>query len=605
MAITRKRRGIVNFVEPHKDNVYNTTTSLSDFSNSPITPATPYFFVSKLPECSTTSTNASFFTGRKMYALMEGEKRIMSWGYSNSYSLMGSSSEAYTYHVYPTHTQYDYPLDKDDYIIQFCMGGDTAGFVTAKGYVYLAGYQDDDGWIGTGDNNARYAFTRVSHANSVTTSTYSSGGAVGANSITMTAANANIQIGQQVCGLGVPTWTTVTGIAGATIQLSNNLHTQAAGLYSFGQPWGPDGIKAKKLYIPFSSYNSSAERWALILDESGNVYSCGYNGHGQLGNGTATTRNFWSRITALSNIKEVYVSNYTAMALTFSGQLYGWAYNAYGQLGIGNTTNQLTPVIVANNADKAFLSTHDYDTNFYISNGVAYAAGSNYFGALGINVSATTNTTTWTPVNTTNIGTRRITDIKAVGTGTYNVAWFYCDDGSIFSSGYNGNGQLGDGTLTDRSIPVQLIIPSGFPKTTKIICGGGSTSTFLTGISMETGRMWSVGSWNYGSVGQVIGEPTATWAVTSTSARSQYPAREVTSPPPVEDGTASFKDFYVTSPANSESLVFALLTDGTLWVRGYGFINPKGSRLSLNYAEGNYMLVGSTASDTGWKQVEF
>ena len=81
MAFTRKSKA-VNFNEPTKENIYNVTSSAKSLSTTPITAPRPYFFVSELPDTSTIATGASIFTERKMYALMEGNRRIKTWGAS-------------------------------------------------------------------------------------------------------------------------------------------------------------------------------------------------------------------------------------------------------------------------------------------------------------------------------------------------------------------------------------------------------------------------------------------------------------------------------------------------------------------------------------------
>ena len=607
MAFTRKSKAI-NFNEPAKEDIYNTTSSAKSLSTTPITAPRPYFFVSEIPDTSTVHTGAGINTQRKMYAIMEGNKRIKTWGLTGAYGLNGYSNANFNT-LFPQLTQFDYPLDKDDFITQVAVGkGHMAAFVTAKGYLYTGGYVDDDRWTGFMDDVNRYAFLRVAHAETITTATYSSGGASGANNFVISAVNANIVVGQQVVGFGVPSWTTVTAISGTTITFSNVLNQQAAGVYSFGRPWGPGGICAKKVYLPSSSANTSSEQWAMVLSTDSNVYACGYNGNGQMGIGnTAGPRGYWDRVPGISNIKEVYCSSYTAYAITYSGQLWGWGYNGYGHLGIGDTTQRTSPTsLVASGVHKVFQKGSDYETSFYLSNdGLAYSCGSNYYGSLGINVENTGSTNTWTVVNTTNIGTRRVIDIKALGTGSYNTTWFLCDDGAVFSCGYNGLGQVGDGTTTTRQIPTLVTQPSGFPKVDKIVVGGGSNTHFVMGVNMATGRMWSVGSFNYGAIGQAIGEPTGTWLFTDTSGRAQYPPRETLGIPSVEDGYAKIKDFFTISEPNAETTIFCLLTDGTIWVRGYGHYQAKGHKIVQHYWNANLTYHGNQYTDTAWRQVEF
>ena len=606
MALVRKSKA-VNFNEPAKEDIYNTVSSAKSLNTTPITAPRPYFFVSELPDTATVNTGASIFTERKMYGIMAGNKRLKTWGGTDTYGLNGYSNQNVNV-LYPDLVQFDYPLDKDDFITQVAVGkGHMAAFVTAKGYLYTGGYADDDGWLGFGDNVHRYAFSRVSHAETITTATFSSGGAIGANNFVISTVNASIVVGQQVVGFGVPSWTTVTAVSGTTITLSNVFNQVAAGEYSFGLPWGPGGICAKKVYLPSSTANTNSQQWAMVLSTDSNVYACGYNGNGQMGIGNTTVRKYWSRVPTISNIKEVYCSSYTAYAITYSGQLWGWGQNGYGQLGIGDTTNRTSPTsLVASGVHKVFSKGDNYETSFYLStDGLAYSSGSNYYGSLGINVTNTGNTTTWTVVNTTNIETRRIIDIKAAGTGSYNTTWFLCDDGAVFSCGYNGVGQVGDGTTTSRQIPTLITQPSGFPKVDKIVVGGGSSTHFVMGVNMATGRMWAVGSYNYGAIGQAIGDPTGTWAFTYATTRAQYPARETLGIPCVEDGYAKIKDFFMMSGPNGETTFYCLLNDGTIWVRGYGHYNAKGHKLVQYYQNGALRYHGIQVGDTGWKQVEF
>lgn len=613
MALTRiKKQSNLNYGIPSKLNVNTSVSSLSNFQPSPITAPHPYYFVSQLPDTTTMSTNVSIHTGGKIYVVMEGNKRIMTWGLSNGFPLNGMGNVSDEYMVYPVMAQYDIPLDSDDEIISLAVSHNCAGFTTSKGYLYVGGDDGADGWLGFGDTTNRFAFSRVAHADSTTTATFSSGGAVSASTMVITATNADIKVGQVVAGIGIPAWTTVAAVSGTTISFSNRFHTQASGLYSFGVPWGPGGVKAKKLYIQGGAYNSATDRWALVLSQDGNIYASGYNAHGQMGNGTTTSRSFYSRITSLSNIREVYISTYSAGAIDQNNRLFVWGHNAFGHLANGTITSILSPIqsapVGASVVNNFYLKSYFNETAFCITNdGRAFAAGSNYTGSLGINVDATTTTNTWTAVNTTNIGSRRVIDIKAAGTTSNSsyTTYFLCDDGEVFAAGYNGYGNLGDGTTTNRAIPVRVVPPTDFPKVDKIYVCGGAAEIFLTAVNMASGRMFSVGSFNSGAIGQAIGEPTATWAMTAATSRAQYPAREVTSPPPVEDGYASIKDIWTTSVNNFEVPMFCLLNDGTLWVRGRSHYMPKGSNVNLNYLDGTHMYYGSYFHDVGWKQVEF
>lgn len=94
------------------------------------------------------------------------------------------------------------------------------------------------------------------------------------------------------------------------------------------------------------SYNKS-----FAIDEDGKLYGWGYNGYGNIADGT-TTSNYFAREIPLSkfgNEKIVCMSSATGqyshhVAITESGKAWGWGYNAYAQLGINNQTSQSNPV---------------------------------------------------------------------------------------------------------------------------------------------------------------------------------------------------------------------------------------------------------------------
>ena len=75
--------------------------------------------------------------------------------------------------------------------------------------------------------------------------------------------------------------------------------------------------------------------------------------------------------------------------------------------------------------------------------------GSNFFGQIGDG----TTTSQSTPKQTSSLGTGR-TAIGITTTGAASTC-VILDDGSIKCWGYNGDGRLGDGSTTDRTIPTQ------------------------------------------------------------------------------------------------------------------------------------------------------
>lgn len=91
--------------------------------------------------------------------------------------------------------------------------------------------------------------------------------------------------------------------------------------------------------------------------------------------------------------------------------------------------------------------------------GAAYAWGSNGSGQLGNGTMNTTNNPTPEPVTLPSGVT-----VTAVATGkVHSLA--IGSDGNVYSWGYNGFGQLGDGTTFDSSTPLAITLASGVTAT--------------------------------------------------------------------------------------------------------------------------------------------
>merc|ERR1712154_290440 len=77
--------------------------------------------------------------------------------------------------------------------------------------------------------------------------------------------------------------------------------------------------------------------FSLFVDDTGNVWSCGENNNGQLGQGDNIQDNNKkpSKIEYFEEhnirIKRVAAGFYNAMALDENGKIYGWGQNDYGQ----------------------------------------------------------------------------------------------------------------------------------------------------------------------------------------------------------------------------------------------------------------------------------
>ncbi len=153
-----------------------------------------------------------------------------------------------------------------------------------------------------------------------------------------------------------------------------------------------------------------------------------------------------------------------SLALKSDGTLRAWGRNASGELGDGTTTDRSTPVQVSGLSSVTALAAggNAGDTEAHSlavkSDGTVWAWGSNSNGQLGDG----TTTGRSTPVQVS--GLSGVSGVAA----SYRHSLALKSDGTVRGWGFNQNYQLGDSTTTDRSTPVQV---SGLTGVTAVAAG--------------------------------------------------------------------------------------------------------------------------------------
>lgn len=185
------------------------------------------------------------------------------------------------------------------------------------------------------------------------------------------------------------------------------------------------------------------------VTDSGGVKCWGFNGSGRLGDGTTINRSTPVDVSGLSSgISAVSAGVNHTCALTTSGGVKCWGSNTYGQLGDGTTINRSTPVdVLGLTSGVSAISAGYWYTCAVTNSGGVKCWGENEFGKLGDG----TTTIRTTPVNVSGL----TSGISAVSAGDWHTCALTAS-GGIKCWGYNYSGQLGDGTDTNRSTPVDV-----------------------------------------------------------------------------------------------------------------------------------------------------
>ncbi|MCP4304231.1 MAG: RCC1 repeat-containing protein [bacterium] len=246
--------------------------------------------------------------------------------------------------------------------------------------------------------------------------------------------------------------------------------------------WGPalysstpidvEGLGSGVTAIAAGSWHNCA------LTSTGGVKCWGLNDLGELGNETPNFRPALVPVDVIGlgigvTATAISTGDFFTCALTSTGGVKCWGNNLSGQIGNGTTSLDPGPVPVnviglGNGVTATAIAAGDSHTCALTSDGGVKCWGSNRYGQFG-NGSGTNSST---PVDVIGLAT----DITAIAVGGSHTCAL-TRHGGLKCWGSNTHGQLGNGTRTNSSIPVEVI---RLPSPVKAIAAGQSHSCALT-----------------------------------------------------------------------------------------------------------------------------
>ena len=228
-------------------------------------------------------------------------------------------------------------------------------------------------------------------------------------------------------------------------------------------------------------------RHSCAVVSDGSVKCWGLNETGQLGDGTWDHKNVPTPVTGLSNdVVAIAAAELNTCAVLSGGGVKCWGDNRFGQLADETTTTRNTPVQVFGlEYDSVSITVGLSHSCAILSDSVVRCWGDNSVGQLG---SGSTDC---------QIVPARIPDLTgsaiAIEAGWRHTCALF-EGGSLRCWGFNMNGQIGDGTTTDRASPTPV---SELSSGVVAVESGGSHSCAL----LEGGGVKCWGRNEFGQVG--------------------------------------------------------------------------------------------------------
>jgi len=245
---------------------------------------------------------------------------------------------------------------------------------------------------------------------------------------------------------------------------------------------------------------SSGNDFTIGVDKNGRAWGWGLGSNGRLGNNSTASQRTPVSVGGLTKtFCEISAGGFTTIAIDRNGRAWGWGFNGSGQVGNGTTTQANTPVSVAGVAKTFCRISHAVETSgtshslAIDKNGRAWAWGNNGSGRLGDN--STTNKCT--PVSV--LGA--VKTFCKISAGVAN-SLAIDKNGRLWAWGNNIAGQLGDNSITSRLTPVS--VAGGIKTFCEITTGNNSIAVD------KDGGVWAWGSFSNGGLGNNTPPPTIT-----------------------------------------------------------------------------------------------
>jgi alpha-tubulin suppressor-like RCC1 family protein/phosphodiesterase/alkaline phosphatase D-like protein len=329
---------------------------------------------------------------------------------------------------------------------------------------------------------------------------------------------------------------------------------------------------------------AAGELHYLALCSDGTVAAWGWNGYGQLGDNSMTDSAVPvavdpSGVLAGKRVIALAAGYGHSLALCSDGTIASWGVNSHGQLGNQRTNHSPVPVLVSSSGvlsgKRVVAIAAGQNHNLALcSDGTLVSWGNNDNGRLGDNSS----THRFAPVAVDVSGVLAGKSVTGISAG-FAHSMVLTSDGTVACWGSNSNGRLGDGTSTDRLVPVVANTAGVLAGKTIVVAQAGKHHSMAL---CSDGTLASWGSNGNGELGNNTTNSSSNPVIVNAAALAA--GEKLIS---VRSGQGSlFNLAMVASPPQAVAVTLAATSVGNVGATLNGRVHPNGNDVSLSFEYG-------------------